>query len=324
MPGINKNNKKCCNDSALFQLIKSLSYCMVCSSFIFKDNSPSIESQIVSIKPENFPKNNEISSFLWNVEEKESNLYINKKNYLKQRSPIIKNIKKISSYFSLSLKTYFLSVAYLDKICSKISFFNQDAVFQISLFCLILAAKFNENASKATFVQNSLRKNISKNYALDEMYVLNLLDYELNVYTSYDMLIDIMNFGFVFQGENFNHKKLNYIYLYLEKILYIYSEINNYIDFTSKQITLSIIGFARELMDLTPFTDIFKKIFLINSENEQIYISGLNLIKKRIKIEGGIANKKKDAKAINCTKAKIKRDSINAKAICCNEIKTLA
>ena len=321
MPGINKNNKKCCNDSALFQLIKSLSYCMVCSSFIFKDNSPSIESQIVSIKPDNFPKNNEISSFLWNAEEKESNSYINKKNYLKQRAPIIKNIKKVSSYFSLSLKTYFLSVAYLDKICSKISFFNQDAVFQISLFCLILAAKFNEKASKATFVQNSLRKNISKNYALDEMYVLNLLDYELNVYTSYDMLIDIMNFGFVFQGENFNHKKLNNIYLYLEKILYIYSEINNYIDFTSKQITLSIVGFARELMDLTPFTDIFKKIFLINSENEQIYISGLNLIKKRIKIEGGIANKKKESKAINCTKAKIKRDT---KAICCNDIKTLA
>ena len=63
---------------------------------------------------------------------------------------------------------------------------------------------------------------------------------------------------------------------------------------------------------------------MINSENEQIYISGLNLIKKRIKIEGGIANKKKDTKAINCTKAKIKRDNINAKAICYNEIKTLA
>ena len=283
---------------------------MVCSSFIFEDISSSINSPIVSIKPDSYHKNEEISSLLWSEEEKkESNLYINKKNYLKQRSPIIRNIKKICSYFSLSLKTYFLSVAYLDKICSKISSFNQNTVFQISLFCLILAAKFNEKASKATFIQNALKKDISKNYAVDEMYVLQLLNHELNIYTSYDMLIDIMNFGFVFQGENFNYKKMNYIYLYLEKMLYIFSEINSFIDFTSKQIALSIIGFARELMDLTPFTDIFKKIFLIDSENEHFYISGLNVIKKRIKIEGRISTNKKDATVINCNKTTIKRES---------------
>ncbi len=323
MPGINKNYIYCCNNNTLLKLINSLSYCMVCSSFIFKDTTSSINSPIVSIKPDNYPKNEEISSLLWSEEEKkESNLFINKKNYLKQRSPIIKNIKKICSYFSLSLKTYFLSIAYLDKICSKLSFFNQSAVFQISLFCLILAAKFNEKVSKATLVQNSLKKEISKNYAVDEMYVLQLLNHELNIYTSYDMLIDIMNFGFVFQGENFNCKKLNYIYLYLEKMLYIVSEINSFIDFTSKQIALSIVGFARELLDLIPFTDIFKKIFLIDSENEQNYVSGLNLIKKRIKIE--VANKKIEAKVINCNQTKIKRESKSTIAIYCNEFKNLA
>lgn len=318
MPDFNKKFMKCCHSTSLFQLINSLSYCMICSCFIFKNNS-SNDTQVISIKPDNFVINNEFQPFLlWTIEEKNNcNSFINKKDYLKQRSPIIKNIKKVCSYFSLSLKTYFLAIEYFDKICSNISNFNPKTLFQISIFCLILATKYNEKTSTATHVQNALKKDISKNYTVDEIYVLQLLNYDLNIYTSYDILIDIMHCGFIFNGENFNYKKLNYIYYYLEKMLYIFSEINTYIDLTSKQIALSVVGFARELLDLKPFSDTIKSIFLINQMNEEYYISGLNMIKKRIKIEGEITSKKNEK---NCNKKKTKREEKNI-AIYCNEYK---
>ena len=95
----------------------------------------------------------------------------NKKDYLKLRSSLIKNMKKICSYFSLSLKTYFTSIEYLDRICYKLYSFDKNALFQISLFCIILATKFLENKETAIKVQTYLKEN-SKNFTFDEIYTL--------------------------------------------------------------------------------------------------------------------------------------------------------
>lgn len=286
MPEPEKNTNKNCNHStSLFYLFNSINYCLICSIFTFEDASSGLK--IKTIKPNNYITNNEPSNnLLWQSNEKEKpKQFINKKEYTKYRAHIIKDIKKICTDFSLSLKTYFLTIEYLDNICSKISSFNPKYLLQISLFCLILAAKFNEQAPKAIYLHDLLKKNISKNYLEDEIYILKLLNYDLNIITPYDILQDILNFGFVLEGENFDCKKINYIYCILEKILYIFSETNSYIDMTPKQIAVCFTGFARELMNLAPFNNIIKKIFLINPQNEQSYIRGLKKIKKRIKIE---------------------------------------
>ena len=319
MPDTKSKQKKCNHSSAIFQLFNSISYCMICSAFIFT-NSSSNNSTVKTIKPKNFGKNSEIPHcFVWLSKEKNlSNNYYNKKEYLKQRTPIIKNIKKICSYFSLKLKTYFLSIEYFDKICTKLSFFNPTFLFQIHLYCIILASKFNEQASKAFIVQTYLKKSISKNYSEDEIYVLNLLDYELNMNTSYDMLIDILQLGFVFEGEKFNFQGMNYIYSNIEKILYIFSEMNSYINMTHKQIAICLIGFAREILGLEPFSGIIKKLFLINQNNEKEFVSGLRIIKKHIKIEGKKDKITKEINSLNCREQNIKKEEMKNIEISCN------
>ena len=162
--------------------------------------------------------------------------------------------------------------------------FNQSYLLHISIICIILAAKFNEQGYKVLQLKNSLEKNISKNYSIDEIYVLQLLNYKLNMHTSYDMILDFMNYGFIFEGEDFNYRKINYIYSIPEKNLYIFSEINSYVDITEKQIAVCIIGFARELFGLTPLKKNIKKICCINSKYEKIYHSGLKVIKKKSKL----------------------------------------
>jgi len=287
---------RCNHIMPFIQLLNSINYCMICSAFLFTSCS-SNNSAIKTIKPNNFDKKVEINpSFLSLSLQEEINLptiYFNKKDYLKQRAHMIKNIKNICTYFALSLKSYFLSVEYFDKICSEFSSFNPDSILEISFFCVILAAKFNEETPKAIHIQKILRNKITKNYLEDEKYVLHLLNYKLNMLTPYDILMDILHSGFIFEGEDFNYQKMCYIYSNLESILYVFSQNNSYIDMSPKQKAVSIIAFARELLELNQLNDVLKQIFCINENNEQDYISGMNTIKKHIKIEKNIKNNKK-------------------------------
>lgn len=289
MPDFKHKFIKHCHSNALFQFFNSIYYCMICSAFIIS-NSTSHEVQIKTIKPNNFNQITEIAPCpLWSSEKKnEINSFINKREYLNQRPSIIKYIKNIYTQFSLSLKTYFLSVAYLDKICSKISSFNINYLLHVCILCIILASKFNENPEKALEVQTVLKSKIAKNYLADEIYVLKLLNYELNIHTSYDLLQDILKYGFIFEGENFNYRKVNSIYSIPVKTLYIFSEMNSFIDMSAKQSVLVVIGFARELFGLVPFNDNIKKLFSI--KNEKYYNSGVKIIKKKIKIECNAKN----------------------------------
>lgn len=290
MPDHQHEISKCyCHKKNKYNIIKlfnSINYCLTCSKFIFK-NTSSFESSEKVIIPTNFNINKEnLPSFQWLEKNTEQNkFFVNKKDYLKLRSPIIKNMKNICSYFSLSFKTYFLSVEYLDRISSQINSFNKNTLSQISIFCIILASKFNENSLKALEVQSNLRENLSKNYMEDEIYVMKLLNYDLNVYTSYDILMDIMIYGFIFENETFNYKKFILLYANIPKVLYTFSQSNSFIDMTAKQIAISMIGFSRELLNLNPFNENIRKIFLFDNKYENIYLIGLKIIKKKIKIE---------------------------------------
>lgn len=298
MPDHEYKISKCCNHyknrNNILKMFNSISYCIICSSFIFQ-NISSFESSSKTIKPNSFEINKEHApNFEWlNKDSIKSKFFINKKEYLKLRPSIIKSMKKICSFFSLSLKTYFLSVEYFDKINSNSSSYNENTLSQISLFCIILAAKFVENVKKALEVQSALKEKASKNYLVDEVFVLKLLDYDLNIYTSYDIFMDILYCGFIFENENFNYKQINLIYYNIQKILYTFSESNSYIDMTPKQIAISMIAFSRELMNLNPFTCNIQKIFMINKQNENLYIQGLKIIKKRIKIQSEVKGENK-------------------------------
>lgn len=287
-----KISRCCCsinNENNLIHLFESVSYCIVCSAFIF-DNISSFKSSITVKKPNNFKKIEDFpKNLLWSENNNRPEFLLNNKNdYLKLRPSLIRYIKSIYIFFSLSLRTYFTSIEYLDRICYKLYSFDKNTLIQISLYCIVLAAKFLENKQKTIEVLSYLKN--SKNFKFDEIYTLQLLGYDLNVYTPYDMIIDILYLGFIFENEELNEKQLSILYNNIPKALYIFSESKSYIKMTSKQIALSMIGFFRELFGLAPFNDNIHKIFLLNNRNEKLYITGLNIIKKRIKIENEIKN----------------------------------
>ena len=148
--------------------------------------------------------------------------FCNKESYLEIRTKIVKKMKIFAQKFNLSKKTFFVALDYFDRLCSKLTQFNF-SVAQIAEFCIVLASKFQDESKNALTAKLSL--GYSKNYTKDELYILQLLNYELYTITSYDILMDIMHTGFLFNNEQFSQNKMNIIYGKIGKMLYFFSEI---------------------------------------------------------------------------------------------------
>jgi hypothetical protein len=262
-------------------LSRNISLCFDCSSAIVRDKSG---NDILTVRPINYQvrQENSFPLFLSVSDEHSPYPFINKSEYLTIRNSIIKGMKTICSTFQLEKKTYFLSLDYFDRICSKMKGFDKSAFEQIAKLCIILAAKFQENGVKGAEIQRALR---GQNYAKDELYVLQLLNYELQNFTAYDILIDTLYTGFLFDTEKFSIRKMNMLYSKIENILYIFSESKYYIDMTYKEIALSIIGFIRELLVLTPFTKEVQLLFMNDFVDIHNYLHCLSRIKKCFKFK---------------------------------------
>ena len=263
----------------------SFSYCIKCSTLFLSTKESFVN--VASIKPSSFSLPNEFdfnifSSPLLNY----TNTCGNKKGYIKFRQSIIKEIKSSQNKYNFSYQTFFLVVYYLDFICSNYFIVSYEEMLQIAMFCMILAVKFNEDRQKAYEIETQLKNQIGNNYHKDEIYVLKLLNYNLNVITCYDYINMIINFGFLYKGENFSKKKMNIIYNQFDKMIYAFSESKKYIEMSPKQIALGVIGFARESLGLVAFNDLMKIIFEFNEEGVFLLIQqGLNKVKESLKVK---------------------------------------
>ena len=181
-----------------------LSYCSKCYSLFLITET---KNEIYTIKYKNnfFFENK--PKILDSIELFRPNSFLNKHGFLEIRQIIIKQMKEITNKYQLNFKTYFLALNYFETICSKIYQFNKESLIQISKFCLILSAKFSEDGTKALNLENELKENLSSNYKNDEIYILKLLNYNLNVITSYDLLMESINIGFILNNEKYNKKK---------------------------------------------------------------------------------------------------------------------
>lgn len=263
----------------------NLSYCTECSSIIITTET---KSTISTIKPASFQLHTDIDpSIILSHEDNLIRFFSNKKDYLNIRQKVIREIKKINTKLSLSYQTFFLAVTYLDLICSKLSSFKYDEISLIANFCIIIAAKFSEDGYKAYEIEKEYCKTISSNYHSDEVYILKLLDYNLNIITSYEIMMTIMRIGFLFEDEVFNKKKMNYVYNQMEKMLYAFVESRNYIDMTPKEVAMGIVGFARESLGLEAYGERVKVAFGFNDSEYKIsfYMNGLSKVKMCLKIK---------------------------------------
>ena len=267
------------------ELNQKISFCFNCSSAIITNKSGKEISTIKHLKY-HIPQETALPIFLL-LSDNNPYYFLNKSGYIKIRKQIIKDMKFFCSKYKLNKKTYFLALNYLDRIFSRMLGFDLEALKQIYQICIILACKLIENQSKVIEIKK-LARIISTNYAKDELYLLTLLNYDLKVFTSYDILIDILNCGFLFDDEEFSIRKIHSIYNEIENILYLFSESKYYIDMTQKEIAMAIIGFIRETLGLVPFSKNIQNVFMHEYVDIYNYINCLNKLRKcfKLKVEG--------------------------------------
>jgi len=278
----------------IYKVKQNISLCFGCSSIIYTTESG---KKIMPIKPDKYNTSQETATpiFLSVQDIHSSYRFCNKEEYLKIRTKIIKKMKLFSQKMNLSIKTFFLALDYFDRLCSKLTTFDF-SVNQIAQFCVVLAAKFQDGQQNAITVESCL--GYSKNYSKDELYILQLLNYELYSITSYDILKDIMYTGFLFNNENFSYNKMNIIYSKMEKMLYFFSETKYYIEMTKMEIALAIIGFVRETLGLTAYNNIIKDIFIQSGDTKK-YLNCLSKFRKYIKIQDDSKHNNKKEKNLN-------------------------
>lgn len=252
---------------------KEISYCTKCGNLSYK-NIPSLSIQF------NSKYLFEFDPFLLKFKYSKkiidfSNNSINK--YLNFRNIGINQIKILSNLFSFSKISYYKAIHYLDQIYINNPSISIDLIEKISSVCLLLSVQFNECCSQnsnidiKTFIQFLLSK--IKNLNEIEILCLKNLDYNLEIYSSYDYLNLFFSHGLIFPNENKiieQNEDSNIINLYLKcvNILDIIIEDYNCLGYTQYIIAVSIIG-----MVLTQ-----SKLFSIETFK---YVYGINLLKEK-------------------------------------------
>ena len=277
------------------ELSQKVSFCFKCESAIITDGSG---NELSTIKPLKYqiPHETTFPIFLTIPDNHEPYYFLNKSGYIKIRKEIIKSMKEFCMNFKLNKKTFFLALDYFDRICSKMMAFDKDALKQTSQICIIIACKLQENQSKGMKIKK-LASAASVNYAKDELFVMNLLNHDLHTFTSYDILLDIMNCGFLFNNEIFSEKKMNSIYGKIENILYLFSESKFYIDMTNKERAIAIIGFIREILGLTAFSKSIQIVFMKEYGEIHNYLNCLSKLRKcfKLKVDNNANNNSSDS-----------------------------
>ena len=191
-----------------------------------------------------------------NNQKYDKNNNVNNTLYKENRNSIIQLIKKINKALDNSSQTFFLALYYLDLILTNENFekifkyyyennesdlkieINKNDLIMISLSCLIVASKFNENDPNVPNIISfinlcayySYNKYIYKVEELikAEVIVIKLLEYKLNYYTLYHFFSFFFTHGFllekIFEKEAIKMMKLSKNEI-LEKIYILSREI---------------------------------------------------------------------------------------------------
>lgn len=210
---------------------------------------------------------------------------INQK-YLSKRKEIIKIIRATSAKLNFNSQTFFYSIYYLDIIFSKENTIQKLSDFVlISLNCLVIAAKFNENEPTVPETKKfvSVLSNLTRfryRYSLNDMaqaeiFCLKMLNYKLNYYSLYHFLVFFFAHGIFFN--NFQNDSINYMKI-LEKIYITSREILDYVIeeeffFIGDDCVLTAVIILRKSMEFFVKNfhvfDVFKEIYYIDEKKER-------------------------------------------------------
>ena len=232
-----------------------------------------------------------------------SNLINIKNNYLKLRKETIIFLKEITSQFCLCDRTFHLALTLLDKIFLKID--NTRFIQSISMFCIIFAAKFvEEDTYKANLIQQTYSKFFSENYLSDEFYLLNLLDYNFNITTNYDILEYFLNYKLLYFKDEKKifekcSKKFSVYHLAIEYLNSLIEK-NIILTLTPIQISFGIIQLIRKRIGLNPFrTELYQEFGYY--KQDELMNKGYEIFMKIFykKKNKGIENKERENKCLS-------------------------
>ena len=225
-----------------------------------------------NINDKNINKNTDIDDYFKIFQNLKTNiidfsiLYCSKKDYIKKRKKTILMLKEITINYSLSDKTFHLAISLLDLIFMKINAINEIKI--IAIFCLIIASKFIENNShQSILLEQDYSKQISSNYKNDEIYILKLIDYNLNITTAYDVLnLILTQQNILFDGE----EKKNKFSPYHMSIVYLNKLVENEIILSLNpiEIAFGIIQLIRKRLKLVPENKEIYKLFFKDYNNK--------------------------------------------------------
>lgn len=273
--------------------------------------------------------------------------------YIEQRKAIIQLIKNVNKALNNSSQTFYLALYYMDLIIINNNFksilkfyyennendlkivLNKNNLVMISLCCLIIATKFNENDPNVpniiSFVNlcsyYSYNKYIFKVEDLikAEVLVLKNLEYKLNYFTLYHYFSFFFTHGFLFEKYVIKEKKLSKNEL-LEKIYILSREamdlfiedyenidfiLGNNIYFTAIQIliwsTLQVLNISN-LKLFEEKKNIFELLYNIDYEKNKVNNEYIN---NKIKKAFDINNKKEKEIIYNNNKNSKENNLIN-------------
>ena len=149
-----------------------------------------------------------------------------------------------SFYMTLYLVDTFISRIFSDEIAEK------DLFLIVLGFFLISSKYIEDDIFEPEFgvfcnIEKALPLTIDEIRA-SEIQCLNLVNYNLYIYSVYDWLNMLLNNGITFENEVKDEKELDKIYLYTQKILTIITSKNYFFKYSSMQIAFSIVQLSRE------------------------------------------------------------------------------
>ena len=267
------NNTKCVHDHLISTFPNNQLLC---------PNNNELNDNLIHLEKDDFKFKNDIFKNLLSNMIDTSILFNNCKEYFKLRKNSISMMKKITKEFDLCDKTFHLAITLLDRISIKL-IEKKNFLFQIKIlakFCIILATKFLEDKTyKALLLEEKYSKSISSNLVNDENYILQLLDYNLNLTTSYDILTFLItNRKIIFEDEESLFKKKNKQYsIYHMSAVYINKLVENNITLQMNplQISFGIIQIIRKRLGLIPNRNELYNYFYLN-----LYIDSFNFAYK--------------------------------------------
>ena len=263
-------------------------FCVECGCIILKLNNNN-DSYLYTTKPLLYQERVDINPLdIFNsFKDLEYPIINSQWSYFKNRQKNINLLQKYLTYYKYSESTFYLALHYLDTIYSSLNGSvvqkKKNELFVIN--CLLIAGKFYEKDSFqpriTRFCSIGIQYDIDEiDICRNELEVLKILNYKLNVITAYDILSYLLFNGIIFEPEIENRMKefSHIIYCYAKKIFNDIILSNIAIQFSPIQIVFSVIHLTRKNFNLKQnYFNVIKKFYNYHLND---YKTCLNICKK--------------------------------------------